>query len=405
MVALQIALRYLFSKKKHSGVNVISLISACGIAVATMAMVIVLSVFNGFTDLAMSRLGMLDPQLKILPAEGKTIESADSMAAVIAALPQIAAATPTVEERALAVAADKQMPVRIKGVDFGRYAAVSDIDATIIAGGNATDLPDGYSPAVLSVGVASQLQLYPGYDQRLDLYIPRRIGRINPANPAASFRSSMLQPAAVFRVDQTEYDTDYMFIPLAEARRLLDYTTEATAIEAAIAPGTSESGAIAAINSAVGTGFRIEGRLQQQSASYKMIGVEKWITFMLLGFILIIASFNVISTLSMLIVEKEDNIATLSAMGASTALIRRIFAIQGWLISIAGGIIGAAVGVALSLAQEWFGIVKLGGDHAAMSITVYPVKVEGSDLLVVTALVIVVGALTSMVAARIKTVR
>ena len=370
-----------------------------------MAMVVVLSVFNGFTDLAMSRLGMLDPQLKILPAEGKAIESADSLASVIAALPQIAAATPSVEERALAVAADKQMPVRIKGVDFDSYATVSDIDATIIAGGNAADLPDGYSPAVLSVGVASQLQLYPGYDQRLDLYVPRRLGRINPANPAASFRSGLLQPAAVFRVDQTEYDTDYMFIPLAEARRLLDYTTEATAIEAAIAPGSSESDAIAAINSAVGTGYRIEGRLQQQSASYKMIGVEKWITFMLLGFILVIASFNVISTLSMLIVEKEDNIATLSAMGASTALIRRIFAIQGWLISIAGGIIGASVGVILSLVQEWFGIVKLGGDHAAMSITVYPVKVEGSDLLVVTALVIVVGALTSMVAARIKTVR
>lgn len=405
MVALRIALRYLFSKKKHSGVNVISLISACGIAVATMAMVVVLSVFNGFTDLAMGRLGLLDPELKITPLHGKAIAAADSVAATLESLPSIAAATPTVEERALAVASDRQMPVRIKGVDFGSYHRVSRIDSTIIAGGGPAHLPEGYSPAVLSVGVASQLQLYPGYDQQLSVYVPRRTGRINPANPAASFIAARLQPAAVFRVDQAEYDSDYMFIPIDEARRLLDYSSQATAIEVTVAPGCTESEATGALRKALGTGYVIESRLQQQSASYKMIGVEKWITFMLLGFILVIASFNVISTLSMLIVEKEDNISTLSAMGASTALIRRIFAIQGWLISIAGGIIGAAIGVALCLLQQIFGLIRLGGDHSAMSIDSYPVKVEGSDLLVVTALVIIVGALTSMVAARIKSVR
>ncbi len=405
MVALQIALRYLFSKKKHSGVNIISLVSACGIAVATMAMVVVLSVFNGFTELAMSRLGMLDPQIKIVPIQGKTIADADSLAEAIAALPQIAAATPTLEERALAVIEERQMPVRLKGVDFEAYGNVSDIDATLIAGGGATDLPDGFSPAVFSVGAASQLKIYPGYDQRVDIYMPRRKGRLNPANPAASFRSAMLQPAAVFRVDQTEYDTDFMFIPLECARTLLDYTTESSAIEAAISPESTESEAIAAVRNAIGTDYDVKGRLRQQAASYKMIGVEKWITFMLLGFILIIASFNVISTLSMLIVEKEDNIATLSSIGASNGLIRRIFAIQGWLISIAGGLAGAAVGVALCLVQQWFGIVRLGGDHNAMSITVYPVKVEGSDLLVVATLVIIVGALTSMVATRIKSSR
>lgn len=367
-----------------------------------MAMVVVLSVFNGFTELAMSRLGILDPQIRIIPLTGKTIADADSLAGAVGALPQIAAATPVVEERALAVIEERQMPVRIKGVDFATYHSVSDLDSTIIAGGGAADLPEGFSPAVFSVGAASQLRVYPGYEQRVDLYVPRRRGRLNPANPAASLRSAMLLPAAVFRVDQTEYDTDFVFIPLDRARTLLDYTTQGSAVEAAIAPGISEQAAIEAIRNAIGPGYDIQGRLRQQASSYKMIGVEKWITFMLLGFILIIASFNVISTLSMLIVEKEDNIYTLRSMGASNGLIRRIFAIQGWLISVAGGLAGAVIGIVLCLIQQWFGIITLGGDHASMSITVYPVKVEGSDLLVVAALVIIVGAMTSMVAARIR---
>jgi ABC-type lipoprotein release transport system permease subunit len=369
-----------------------------------MAMVVVLSVFNGFTDLTMSRLGKLDPQVKIAAKQGKVIEHADSLCAVVEAMQEVSAALPTLEERALAVVDGRQMPIHIKGIDFERYHEVSSIDSTLIAGGGVDiELPTPEcTVSVLSVGVASILQVYPGYDQVVDVYVPRRLGRINPANPAGAFRSARLVPAAVFRVDQAEYDNDLVYLPLSTARMILDYDTEATAIEATVADGTSETAAIEAISRAIGPNYTVENRLQQQSTSYKMIGVEKWITFMLLGFILVIASFNVISTLSMLIVEKEDNISTLRAMGASNGLIRKIFATQGWFISVAGGIIGAIIGIGLCLLQQHYGLVTLNGDPSTMSINIYPVKVEGSDLFVVTALVIVVGALTSMVATRIR---
>lgn len=401
MVTLRIALRYLVSKKTHTAVNVISLISMIGVAVATMAIVCVLSVFNGFSDLATSKLSQLSPDLRLESKRGKVIAHADSIVRVLTSMPEIAVAAPTVEENALAAYGGRQMPVIIKGVTEA-YDTITVLRSIVKDDGvfMLTD-PDYGNFATLSVGTAINLEAHPGFYNRLDLYVPRRTGRLNPANPSASFRTDSLLVGGVFQTEQTEFDTDLVIIPLETARHLLDYTDEATAIEVMTAPGISPSRAAEAVKARLGDSLLVKDRLMQQEQSFKMIAIEKWITFFLLAFILVIASFNVISTLSMLIIEKTDNIATLYALGASRGMISRIFIMEGWLISLLGGIAGIIMGVILCLAQQWGGFIKLGGDHAAMSIDVYPVRLAFPDLLAVILLVALTGWLTSSLTALI----
>ncbi len=399
MLTLRIALRYLISHKAHTAVNVISLISVAGVAVATMAIVCVLSVFNGFTKLATSKLSLLSPDLRIESVRGKTIADADSLTAALRRLACVATVAPTVEEHALAIYAGKQMPVVIKGVTEA-YDTITDIRGTVKEDGTfLLEDPDYGRFATLSVGAAINLEAHPGFYDRLNIYVPRRAGRINPANPSASFRSDSLLVGGVFQSEQLEFDTDLIIIPLPVARNLLDYTSEATAVEVKLVPGVSADEGAAAISTVVPDSIIVKDRLHQQEQSFKMISIEKWITFFLLAFILIIASFNVISTLSMLIIEKDDNISTLYALGASRGMISRVFILEGWLISLTGGLIGIALGVILSLAQQWGGFIKLGGDHAAMSIDVYPVQLVFGDILVVLALVALTGWLTSTLTA------
>lgn len=399
MLTLRVALRYLISRKNHSAVNVISLISMTGVAVATMAVVCVLSVFNGFTELAKSKISQLSPDLRIESREGKVIHGADSLTSIIRRLPEVATAAPTIEEHALAIYSGRQMPVVMKGVTEA-YDTITEIRPIVKDDGTWILSDSIYGDfATLSVGVAITLEAHPGFYRSLDLYVPRRTGRINPANPAASFRSDSLLVGGVFQTEQAEFDTDLILLPLAATRRMLDYTDEATAIEVSLAPGISDSKGAKALRQMLGDNFYVKDRIHQQEQSFKMISIEKWITFFLLAFILIIASFNVISTLSMLIIEKDDNIHTLYALGASRGMISRIFILEGWLISLSGGIIGIIAGVALSLAQQWGGFIKLGGDHAAMTIDAYPVKVAIPDLIAVIALVALVGWLTSALTA------
>lgn len=397
MFSLRVAIRYLFSKKTHNAVNVISLISVAGVAVATIAIVCVLSVFNGFSDLAASHLSRLDPDIKVTPVTGKTIISADSLASAIAGINGIEKAIPTIEEQALAIYGNRQMPVTIKGVPEN-YDSITSLRSIIIDGEWIHDDGSALSYTTLSAGAAINLRAFPGYDQYMGIYVPRRKGRINPANPMAAFRSDSLIVSGVFQVEQAEYDADMVIIPLENARRMLDYTTEASAIEIKVRPNIRIYDAIANIKAATGNGYEVKDRMQQQEQSFRMIEIEKWITFLMLAFILIIASFNILSTMSMLIIEKKDNIRTLRALGASQKIISRIFLLEGWLISIVGGIAGIIIGVTLSLAQQWGGFIKLGGNAAAMSIDAYPVRVNPTDILAVIAIVLLVGILTSAVA-------
>lgn len=400
MLTLRIALRYLFAKKSHRAVNVISLISVAGVAVATMAIVCVLSVFNGFSDLAGAKLSQLDPQVKVYPVRGKVMADADSVVAVLRSMPQVAVAAPTIEENALAIYEANQMPVTIKGVTEA-YDSITAI-RSIVKDDGAFLLRDSlYSYATLSVGAAVKLQAHPGFYEYVGIYTPKRRGRINPANPMSSFRSDSLLVGGVFQVEQVEYDADMIIMPLDNVRRLLDYDREATAVEVRLADGVDAADAISDIASRLGSGYVVKNRIQQQEASFRMIEIEKWITFLLLAFILVIASFNVISTLMMLVVEKDADISTLYALGAAPSQISRIFLVEGWLISLVGGVLGIVMGVILCLAQQWGGFIQLGGDHSVMSIDAYPVRVEAVDLLVVLALVAAIGWITAMITATV----
>ena len=397
MVSLRIAIRYLFSKKTHNAVNVISLISLAGVAVATMAIVCVLSVFNGFSDLSAAHLSLLDPDLKITPLEGKSISSVDSLIYEIEQIDGVDVAIPTIEEQALAIYGDRQMPVMIKGVP-SEYENTTDIKSIVIDGDFClTDSIASY--ATLSVGAAIGLGATPSFYRYLGIYMPKREGRVNVANPMTAFRSDSLIVAAVYQVAQAEYDTDMVMLPFENAARLLDYDDEATAIEVKLKSSVNLSKVATQMQSILGDGFVVKDRLRQQEQSFRMIEIEKWITFLMLAFILIIASFNIISTLSMLVIEKSENIYTLHSLGATSTMISRIFMLEGWLISIVGGIAGIIIGVILTLAQQWGGFIKLSGDPSALSIDHYPVRLDVMDLFVVMGLVIVIGFFTAQITA------
>ncbi len=259
-----------------------------------MAIVCVLSVFNGFSALSYSQLSRIDPEIKVVPASGKVIADADSLALLLEKLPSVAAALPTIEEQALAIFNGNQMPVRIKGLPQN-YSQVVDYAPMIIDGDCllADSLGDF---ALLSVGTAITLQARPGASHLLEIYLPRRRGNINPANPMAAFRGDSLIVGGVYQADQAEYDADMIALPLGNARRLLEYDSQASAIEAVSAPGYSTAKAMAEISSVLGEGFQVKDRQMQQQHAFRMISIEKWITFMMLAFILVIASFNIIST-------------------------------------------------------------------------------------------------------------
>lgn len=395
MFSLKVALRYLFSKKSRNAINVISVISVLGVAVATSTIVCVMSVFNGFGKLAESHIASITPQVRVAPAKGKVIENVDSVVRCVAAVDGVELTTVMIEEQALAIYNGMQLPVRMIGVD-SLFAAVTGFDATIIDG--EYELSDSlFRYASLSVGVANRLQAHPSFYQYVGLYTPRRVGRINPANPAAAFRGDSLVLSSVFETDALDYDTDCIVLPISSVEQMLDYEGEASSIGVKLAESADEKDVIYALSSVLGPNYVVNNRLRQHADSFRMIEVEKWITFLLLAFILVIASFNVISTLSMIVVEKDANIHTMKALGASRKQISRIFFIEGWIISAAGGVIGVAVGIFLCLLQENYGLLKLSGDASMMTVNAYPVVVKAVDIVAILLLTVVIGWVTSYV--------
>lgn len=400
MLSLRIALRYLFAPKSHRAVNIISVISMAGVAVATMAIVVVLSVFNGFSDLAGSHLSLIDPDIKVMPAKGKVFGATDSLERVIRQTPGVAAVTPSLTERGLLVSGDRQMPVVFKGIDAASAPQVLDMDGLLIDGEyeDGSNIPGRVSGVQIAVGVAMDMGLRPSLYRAAELYVPKRSGRINPANPAASYLSAPLAVTGVFRVDQLEYDADFMFIPLSEARRMLEYDDDtAGALEIRLADASSADRIAKKLRDELGDGFTVLTRRQQQAETFRMIEVEKWITFLMLIFILLIASFNIISTLSLLVIEKRDNMATLRSLGAPRSLVRNIFICEGWLITVTGGIAGIILGIGLSLVQEYFGIIRLSADPASLSVDVYPVRLEWGDVAAVFLAIVLTGLIISQI--------
>ncbi|HIT15343.1 MAG TPA: FtsX-like permease family protein [Candidatus Avimuribaculum pullicola] len=391
---LKIALRYLKSKKTHNAVNIISIVAMCGVVVTTAAMVCVLSVFNGFSSLIGSKLAKLDPPIMVNAASGKAISNADSLVAAIASIDGVEMALPTISDHALAVYDGMQMPVLVKGVPDG-YEHLTGINDVIIDGNYTLD-SGSLHHAVLSVGVALQLRARPGFVEGVRILAPKRIGNINLANPAGAFRADTMQIAGVYQVEQSDYDRDMIYVPIEAARFLFNYPTEATSIEISPSQGADEARVMDAISSIIGDGYTVKDRLMQQAYAYRMVNIEKWVTFLLLGFIMVIATFNVIGTLSLLIIEKDASITTFRNMGATNKQITRIFITEGWLISLVGAVAGIAIGLILCWAQQTFGLIELQGATELLVVKQYPVEVQMTDLVVVFAAVAVVGLLTSM---------
>ena len=389
-----IARRYLFSKKSTHAINVISAISVIGVAVATMALVVTLSVFNGFHDLVATFFTSFDPQLKIQPAEGKTVAADDPILTEIRQLPQIEVATECVEDQALAVYNGRQAMVVVKGVD-DNFEQLTHIDEILIGDGefslHAADLDYG----IPGIRLAEQLATGYMYQGPMKIYAPRREGQFDLTNPEDAFEEDELySPGVLFNVKQVTYDQNYILTNIGFARRIFDQQGMLSSLELRLKPGSNFDSVKKEIKRLCGTKFIVKDRFEQQDDTFKIMKIEKFIAYIFLTFILMVACFNIIGSLSMLIIDKKDDVVTLRNLGASDMQIVRIFLFEGRMISAIGAVIGIVVGLLLCWAQQQFGLVALGSSSGSFVVNAYPVSVHPEDIILIFVTVLVVGFLS-----------
>ena len=371
-----IARRYLFSKKSTHAINVISAISVIGVAVATMALVVTLSVFNGFHDLVATFFTSFDPQLKVTPAEG------------------IEMATECVEDQALAVYHGRQAMVVVKGVD-DNFEQLTHIDEILVGDGefclHAADLNYG----ILGIRLAEQLATGFTYKEPIKIYAPRREGQFDITNPEDAFEEDELySPGVLFNVKQAKYDQNYILTSIGFARRIFDQQGMLSSLELRLKPGSNFDAVKEEISRLCGTKFVVKDRFEQQDDTFKIMKIEKFIAYIFLTFILIVACFNIISSLSMLIIDKKDDVVTLRNLGASDRQIVHIFLFEGRMISAIGAVIGIVTGLLLCWAQQQFGLVALGSSSGSFIINAYPVSVHPEDIILIFITVLLVGFLS-----------
>lgn len=389
-----IARRYLFSKKKHNAINIISAVSVCGVALATLALVCTLSVFNGFQDMVAGFFTAFDPELKITVREGKVFDPHESRVAQVHAMPEIEVWTETLEENAMVQYKDRQTMAVIKGVE-DNFEQLTAIDSLLYGTGKFVLNDSVVDYGILGVELMSELGTGIQFVDPLQVYAPKRNARVNMANPAASFNSDYLfSPGAVFIVNQQKYDARYILTSLGFARRLFDYDTEVSAIEIKLKPGCNIDAVEKKMEEILGERFVVQNRYEQQADVFRIMEIEKFISYLFLTFILAIACFNVIGSLSMLILDKRDDVETLRNLGAGDQLITRIFLFEGRMISVFGASIGIVLGLLLCFLQQKFGLISLGGGNGSFVVDAYPVSVHLTDVLLVFVTVIAVGFLS-----------
>ncbi len=388
-----IARRYLISKKSHNIINLISGISMIGVAVGTAALIIVLSVFNGFESVVKSLFSVFDPDIEISVLQGKTFHSHDIDADKIRSLPGVISYTEVVEENALLHYKKQQYLATIKGVDSG-FQHKSPIDSLLVTGEMMLQ-NDSLDFAIPGYGIAYFLNLdMNAPDNYISVYIPKRKGNISGL-PQESFTSELIRPTGIFSIQQ-DFDDKYMLVPLRFARRLLDYTDEVTGIEIRLGKGANTDKLQEQISAIAGPGFKIQNRFQQQEMLYKIMKSEKWAVFLILTFILIVASFNVIGSLTMLILDKQKDISILRSLGARDVSIRQIFFLEGLLITLTGAFAGLILGLSVCILQQEFGIIKLqGGGSFIMS--AYPVKMIATDFIYVFITIGLIGTIAAWI--------
>jgi len=383
----KIAWRYLWGKKSHNAINIVSGVSAAAVMVVTAAMVCVMSVMNGFGTVIEGMFSTFDPDLRITPKVGKAFSTSTSAFQSIRELDCVNLFAETIEETALVEFEDHQLPALLKGVD-STFAALTQIDSIIVDGKFCVQDGD-FNFAVMGVGLSGQLGAGAHFVHPLHLYAPKRDARINMLNPAESFHHNTCYMAGIFAVNQLKYDDHITLVSLSLAQQLFDYPEHTvTAVELKI--NGSVAAAQTQIRHILGDDYLVLNRYEQQADFFHILRIEKWLTALLLVFILLIASFNIIGSLTMLIIDKKNDIRVLHDLGADDKMIRRIFLLEGWLISLLGALLGLVLGVTVCLIQEHFGLIKL-GNGTQYVLSAYPVHVEALDLVFVAAIVLALG--------------
>jgi lipoprotein-releasing system permease protein len=395
---LKIAWRYLFAKKQFNAIHVITAISSIAVGVVTAAMICVLSVMNGFGTLVEDMFSQFDPDMRITATTGKSFSISQEQKDQLTALPSIDLISETISETALIEFNDKQTPIQIMGVDSA-FAKITQIE-NIITDGSYEVYDGAFDRAVLGQVLAWKIGIGARFVQSIQIYAPKREGKVNMLRPDMNFNRETCFISGIFSVNQQKYDENLMLVDIGLTRRLLEYSdNEITALEVSIADGYNTSKAKREIQEVLGEGYTLQDRYEQQEDFFRILRVEKLLTTLLLVFILLIATFNGIGCLSMLIIDKQKDIQTLSHLGASDNMIRKVFLLEGWLVNTIGALGGFVVGLGICLLQEHFGLLKLGNGEEYV-ISSYPVAVQGWDIVVVALMVLLLGALAAWIPAK-----
>ena len=387
---LLISRRYLFSKKSHNAINIISLIAVVGVAVATMAMVIVMSVFNGFQGLVATLFTGFDPELRITPRQGNAIDLDDDRIASLEESEHVAVFTPVLEGQALAVAGKTQKVVMLKGVS-DNFLQQSNMAHTLYGDADPVLCVDVLEYCIPGISLCNQLELPLNFVEPLQIYAPKRGERVNPGNPRASFnQDELMSSGLVFNVQQAKYDSEYILCSIGFAQRIFEKQGQASAIEIKLAPDGSRT----AIEALLGDSFQIQDRYEQQRDIFRIMEIEKLLSYAFLCFILFVACLNIMGSLSMLMIEKKDDLRTLSAIGSTDMQIQRIFIYEGMMIIMGGALVGMILVVGLCVAQQQFGLIRLGQSEGSFIVNVYPVILEATDLLIILLTILFVGGVS-----------
>ena len=386
-----VARRYLFSKKSTHAINVISGISAVGVSVATMALVVTLSVFNGFHDLVASLFTNIDPQIKVTPVKGKSAPADDPILTKIRQLPQVEVATETVQDIALATYNGRQAMVVVKGVQ-DNFDSLTHIKDILMGNGtyelHAADLNYG----ILGIRLAETLQTGYSYKNPLKLYAPKREGQLNMANPEDGFvEDELYSPGVLFMVKQAKYDKNHIITSIAFARNLFGQQGMISSLEMRLKPGSDFDAVKSKMQKIAGDKYHVCDRFEQQEDTFKIMKIEKLMAYIFRTFILMVACFNIIGSISMLIIDKKNDVVTLRNLGASDKQIVRVFLFEGRMISSIGAVVGILIGLLLCWLQQEYGLVGLGRSSGSFVVDSYPVSVHPEDIVLVFITVIAVG--------------
>lgn len=386
-----IARRYLFSKKSTHAINVISFISVVGVAVATTALVIVLSAFNGFHDLVASLFTNFDPQIEIVPVVGKAAPSDDPILTQIRQLPEIDVATECVEDNALAVYQDRQAMVVIKGVD-DNFAELTHITEILYGDGEFGLRAANLNYGTLGIMLAQTLGTGARWRSPLRVYAPMKEGQLDLSDPAQGFVvDSLDSPGVVFQVKQSKYDARYIIVPISWARSLFGLQGMLSSLELRLKPGSNLDKVKAEIKQIAGDQYKVLDRYEQQDDTFKIMSIEKLFAYIFLTFILVIASFNIVGSISMLIIDKKGDATILRNLGATDRQIIRIFLFEGRMIAVIGAVAGVLIGLLLCGLQQTYGFVHLGDSEGSFIVNAYPISVHYTDVAFVFVTVITVG--------------